>query len=96
MVQSIVQIIFIRDSKILLGFRQNTDFLDQLWGIPAGRIELGESLNYLILMWIVSIMFIRVMIGKVKLKMQSLIYAERCAGSILKNYLPIVPPQPSP
>jgi len=43
MTQGVVQIIFIRDSKILLGFCQNTDFLDQLWGFPAGRIELGEQ-----------------------------------------------------
>ncbi|QUM81521.1 NUDIX domain-containing protein [Moritella sp. 5] len=43
MTQSIVQIIFIRDSLILLGFRQNTKYYDQLWGFPAGRIELGEQ-----------------------------------------------------
>lgn len=43
MTQGVVQIIFIRDSKVLLGFRQNTDFLDLLWGFPSGRIELGES-----------------------------------------------------
>lgn len=43
MAQAIAQIIFIRDNKILLGFRQNTKAYNLLWGFPAGRIEAGES-----------------------------------------------------
>ena len=39
----VVQIIFIRQAQVLLGFRQNTEALDQLWGFPAGRVEANES-----------------------------------------------------
>ena len=42
MKKNVVQIIFVSDAKVLLGFRQNTDALDQLWGFPSGRIEFGE------------------------------------------------------
>ncbi|MFD2177691.1 NUDIX domain-containing protein [Veronia pacifica] len=41
--KDIVQIIFIQDGKLLLGFRQNTDVLDQLWGLPAGKVETNEA-----------------------------------------------------
>ncbi len=43
MAQEVAQIIFVRGSEVLLGFRQNTAVLDQLWGFPSGRIEPGES-----------------------------------------------------
>lgn len=43
MIQDVVQIIFVKDSRVLLGFRQNTEFLDQQWSLPGGRIELGET-----------------------------------------------------
>ncbi len=42
MAQDVAQIIFVRNSQLLLGFRQNTEVLDQLWGFPSGRIESGE------------------------------------------------------
>ncbi|WP_435236525.1 NUDIX domain-containing protein [Psychromonas sp. PT13] len=42
MLKNVVQIIFVSKSKVLLGFRQNTEALDQLWGFPSGRIEEGE------------------------------------------------------
>lgn len=41
--KSVVQIIFIRQAQVLLGFRQNTEALDQLWGFPAGRVEVNET-----------------------------------------------------
>lgn len=41
--QDVAQIIFIKDSQVLLSFRQNTEFLDQQWSLPGGRIELGEA-----------------------------------------------------
>ena len=43
MIQDVVQILFIKNCQVLLGFRQNTEFLDLLWCFPAGRIELGET-----------------------------------------------------
>ncbi|PKH08040.1 NUDIX domain-containing protein [Moritella sp. Urea-trap-13] len=42
MFQDVVQIIFIKGSQVLLAYRQNTEFLDQQWSLPGGRIELGE------------------------------------------------------
>lgn len=41
--RSVVQVIFIQQVQVLLGFRQNTEALDQLWGFPAGRVEANES-----------------------------------------------------
>jgi len=43
MSKSVVQIIFSSNSRILLGFRQNTTALNQLWGFPSGRVEPGEK-----------------------------------------------------
>lgn len=43
MYQDVAQIIFIKDSQVLLAYRQNTEFLDQQWSLPGGRIEVGES-----------------------------------------------------
>ncbi|GIC75759.1 NUDIX domain-containing protein [Moritella sp. F3] len=43
MYQDVAQIVFIKSSQVLLSFRQNTEFLDQLWSLPGGRIELGEA-----------------------------------------------------
>jgi 8-oxo-dGTP diphosphatase len=43
MSRDVVQMVFHRHNKVLLGFRQNTTALDQLWGFPSGRIEPGET-----------------------------------------------------
>ncbi|MZI95766.1 NUDIX domain-containing protein [Vibrio sp. CAIM 722] len=43
MSQDVVQVIFISESKLLLGFRQNTEVLANYWGLPSGRIERGET-----------------------------------------------------
>ncbi|WP_255546858.1 NUDIX domain-containing protein [Moritella sp. 36] len=43
MYQDVVQIVFIKGYQVLLSFRQNTEFLDQQWSLPGGRIELGEA-----------------------------------------------------
>ena len=42
MSKNVVQIIFVSSSKVLLGFRQNTEALDNLWGFPSSRIEKDE------------------------------------------------------
>lgn len=42
MIQDVAQIIFTQKSELLLGFRLNTQVLNQLWGFPSGRIEPGE------------------------------------------------------
>ena len=39
----IVQIIFLKDGKIALGFRQNVHVLNNLWGFPGGRMEKNEK-----------------------------------------------------
>ncbi|WP_159084679.1 NUDIX domain-containing protein [Dongshaea marina] len=36
-------IILIQDHKVLLGLRQNTESFAELWGLPGGRVEAGES-----------------------------------------------------
>ena len=43
MAQDVVQVVFIKDAKLLLGFRQNTRAFSNLWGFPSGRMEAGES-----------------------------------------------------
>lgn len=37
------QILFLSDGKVALGFRQNVEAENNLWGFPSGRVELGES-----------------------------------------------------
>jgi mutator protein MutT len=43
MYRKVAQIIFTSESKVLLGFRQNTEALNQMWGFPSGRVEEGET-----------------------------------------------------
>ncbi|WP_392339406.1 NUDIX domain-containing protein [Moritella marina] len=43
MYQDVAQIIFVKGSQVLLAYRQNTEFLDQQWSLPGGRIEVGET-----------------------------------------------------
>lgn len=40
----VVQIMFVKKSRLLLGYRQNTGHMDHHWGFPSGRVEKGESL----------------------------------------------------
>lgn len=35
MIQDVVQIIFIKESQVLLSFRQNTEFLDLQWSLST-------------------------------------------------------------
>lgn len=43
MAQDVVQIVFMQQEQVLLGFRQNTRAFSNLWGFPSGRMEAGET-----------------------------------------------------
>lgn len=42
-IMRIAQIIFKRGNEVLLGYRQNVQAENELWGFPSGKIELGET-----------------------------------------------------
>lgn len=39
----VVHMIFAQDNQVLLGYRENTRRLSNLWGLPSGRVEADES-----------------------------------------------------
>ena len=39
----VVHMIFAQDNQVLLGYRENTRHLSDLWGLPSGRVEPKES-----------------------------------------------------
>lgn len=43
MKKNVVQIIFVQGDNVLMGFRQNTEALNNLWAFPSGRIEQAEQ-----------------------------------------------------
>ncbi len=43
MAMKIVQVLFLCNGEVALGFRQNVEAENNLWGFPSGRVEVGES-----------------------------------------------------
>ena len=41
-----VHVFFVEDKKVLLLKRANTGFKDGQWSVPAGRLEIGESISH--------------------------------------------------